>query len=93
MLRAWACSPSASASATAAGPTRAERRRVGGDPGGALEEIEHRQPGGEARGAAGRQHVVRAGDVVAHRLRAEAAEEHRAGMADAGEQLGRIARS
>ena len=42
------------------------------DPGGALEEVEHRQARGEPRGAAGRQHMVRAGHVVAHRLGAEA---------------------
>ena len=56
------------------------------DPGGALQEVEDREAGGEAGGAAGRQHVVRPGDIVAHRLRAEAAEEGRAGMADLAER-------
>ena len=57
---------------------------VGRHPGGALEEVEHRQAGGEARGAPGGQHVVGAGDVVAERFRAEAAEEDGAGVAHAG---------
>ena len=66
------------------------RRPIGLDPGGALEEVEHRQAGGEAGGAPGRQHVVRPGDVVAQRLRAPGAEEGRAGVADAGEQRLRV---
>ena len=50
---------------------------------GALHEVEHRQAGREARRARGRQHVVGAADIVADRLRRVAAEEDRAGIADA----------
>ena len=48
----------------------------------ALLEIVHAQRRREARGARGRQHVVRAAAVVAQRLGREAAEEHGAGVAD-----------
>ena len=44
---------------------RLERRGVAGDDRGALEEVVERQARGEARRAAGGQHVVGAGDVVA----------------------------
>ena len=65
---------------------RAERAQLLGpafEDRGALHEIEHAEPGREARRARGRQHVVRAADIVADRLRRMRAEEDRAGIADA----------
>src|SRR5215468_5618385 len=46
---------------------------------GALQEVEDAETGGEARAAAGRQHVVGAGNVVADRFRRVAAEKDGAG--------------
>ncbi len=67
--RACASSPSASPSAIAAG---AERRKLIGaafQDRGALDEIEHAEARREARRARGRQHVVRAADIIADRFR------------------------
>ncbi len=56
---------------------------------GALHEIEHAEAGREAGGARGRQHVVRAADIVANCLGRVCPEKDRAGIADAaGEALG-----
>ena len=51
------------------GTERAQRIRVEPQDRGALHEVEHAEARREARRARGRQHVVRAGDVVADRLR------------------------
>ena len=56
---------------------------------GALHEVEHAEPRGEAGAAGGRQHVVGARHVVADHLRRMRAQEDGAGIADAcGELLG-----
>ena len=78
-MRRGAVRPSASASATAAGPIRSSA--CGRDP---LDDDTRTKsaalrPPRAARGAAGRQHVIRPGDVVAARLRAQRADEHGAG--------------
>ncbi len=57
------------------GRARDERR--------ALDEVGDAQAAREARGARRRQHVVGAGDVIADRFGRVAAEEDRAGVADA----------
>ena len=44
------------------------------------------RPAGEARAAAGRQHVVGPGDIIADRFGRVPAEEHAAGVADLREQ-------
>src|SRR5262249_12433745 len=49
------------------------------------------QRGGEPRRAAGRQRVVRAGQVVAHRHRSVVSDEHRRGARNAGNGGGGIA--
>ncbi len=86
MERAWASRPSASASAMASGPSVGDGDRRTGQQRRALEEIEHRQAGGKARRARGRQHMVGPGDVIAHRLGRVTAEEDGAGMAHARQQ-------
>ena len=75
---AWAVRPSASASATAAGPMRSQAVR--GDPlhRRDADEVRRAQTAAGRGRAAGRQHVIRAGHVVAARLRAVVADEHRA---------------
>jgi len=55
--------------------------------GGALHEVEHAQPRGEARRACRRQHMIRACDIVANRLRGVRADENRTGIADAARQF------
>ena len=86
--RACAAKPSASASAIAAGASARRLVRVELQDRGALHEVEHREARGEARRARGRQHVVRAGDIVADHLRRMPPEEDRAGIADScGERL------
>ena len=65
-------------------PRRGERcgSRADVDLGHRAAEVARRERRGEARGAAGRQHVVGAGDVVAERRRAVEAHEQAAGAAD-----------
>ncbi len=58
---------------------------VDGDPCGSLEEVMDGKARCKSGGSPGGQHVVRTGDVVAHRFGAVSAEEDRAGMADAAE--------
>ena len=68
---------------------RAQLLRAAFEDRGAFHEVEHAEAGGEARRARGRQHVVRAGHIVADRLRRMRADENRAGIADApGEAVG-----
>ena len=87
--RACASSASASPSAIAAGPSAASERGVAFEQRRALHEVEHAEPGGEARRARRRQHVVGAADIVADRLGRMRAEEDRAGVVDPlGERLG-----
>ena len=59
-------------------PELAQLRRLEADHARALEEVVHAERREEARGAAGRQHVVRAGEIVADRHRRVVAEEDRA---------------
>src|SRR5438045_9665680 len=55
----------------------------------ALHEVEHAEPGREARRARGGQHVVRATDIIADRLGRVGTEENGAGVAyPAGQTLG-----
>ena len=84
--RACASSPSALASAIAAGASARKLLRAELQHRGALHEVEHRQARREARRARGRQHVVGAADIVADDLRRVAAEEDRAGIAHAREE-------
>src|SRR5438309_110328 len=51
-----------------------ERGGIGSNPGGAVEEVVDREARGKARRTAGRQNVIWAGNVVAHRLWTELAE-------------------
>ena len=81
--RPCASSPSALASAIAAGASVPQLLGAELEDRGALHEVEHRQARREARRAGGRQHVVGAADIVADHLRRVAAEEDRAGIADA----------
>ena len=81
--RACASSPSSRARRAAAGPSRASVARPGLDQARALHEVVDAERRREARRAAGRQHVVRAGEVVAEGLRRVRPEEDRAGVADA----------
>ena len=82
-------------------PRRSARRRRASagaascdpDLGHAAPEVADVEAGGEARGALGRQRVVRARDVVAERGAGCVADEQAAGGADARrERLGRVAR-
>ena len=81
--RAWPARPSARASAAAGGPSAARLCGRAGEQRGPLQEVVDGQARGEAGAAVGRQHVVRAADVVADHLGRMGAEEDRAGMADA----------
>ena len=88
-----ACTSKPSARAIAA-PAGRQRRRRGADShlAHAPAEVARAEPGGEARGAAGRQRVVGAGDVVAERGGPGRADEEAAGAAHARRQrLGAVA--
>ena len=60
--------PSSRASRITAGPSRRSVRGLGLDDARALDEIVDAERRGEARRAAGRQHVIRPGEIVAERL-------------------------
>ncbi len=60
-------------------------RVIGGGVSGALQEVEHGEAGGELGGAAGRQDVVGAGDVISDRFGRVRAEEDGASVADLAE--------
>ena len=91
--RACAGRPSASASASVGPASAGKAAGVAADDRGALEEVVDRQARREARRAAGGQHVVGAGHIVADGLRGVAAEEDRAGVAHpVGQPLGLVHR-
>ncbi len=81
--RRCASSPSARASAMAAGASAASALRVELQERRALHEVEHAETRGEACAARRRQHVVGAGDVIADHLRRLRTDEYGAGIADA----------
>ena len=89
---AWAGKPSASRDRHAGGGQRG-RRVAQADLGHPAPEVADVEAGGEARGALGRQRVVRTRDVVAERGPGGVADEQAAGAADPRrERLGRRAR-
>ena len=77
MESAWACRPSASASAMMVGARARSPCSVRCWREVDAHEIRGRQSAAEPRGAGGRQHVIRSGRVVARRLRAPGADERR----------------
>ena len=68
------------------GSQHAHGRGIERKQGRALHEIQDRETRGKARGTRGRQHMVGAGDVIAHCFRRLGSQENRAGMARLGEQ-------
>ena len=89
---AWPGRSSALASVTTCGATSGSASRVVVDDVDAAQERLHRQARRVAGAAAGGQHVVRAGGVVAERDRRVRADEDRAGVAHAHRDLAGVAR-